>query len=307
MKRLFFLFFLCCVNFLHCFDYTLSICAIFRNDAPYLKEWIDYHIIFGVEHFWLYNNNSDDDFDTVLAPYIQQGIVELIDWPSYESEDTFMGFAFGTQIKCYEDGLNRSKNVSKWLACIDTDEFIFPVIEDSVLQCLETRYPHVSGLCISWVNFGTSNVQEFPEGGRLIDYLTKRAPLSHPRNLIYKTIVQPLHTTGCPNPHFCTYSDQHWHVNANLEKIGVINTSCLTDIIRLNHYWSRDKEFFETEKRRRHEKWGVDFDSLKIYEKELNEEEDLDLKIKYNKILNEKTSHTTPLGGVPNCFADTGI
>ena len=31
--------------------YQVSICAIFKNEAKYLKEWIEFHKIIGVEHF----------------------------------------------------------------------------------------------------------------------------------------------------------------------------------------------------------------------------------------------------------------
>ena len=31
--------------------YEVSICAIFKNEAPFLKEWLDYHIIIGLEQF----------------------------------------------------------------------------------------------------------------------------------------------------------------------------------------------------------------------------------------------------------------
>ena len=61
--------------------YRLSLCLIFKNEAPFLKEWIDYHTIVGVDHFYLYNNNSDDNYKEVLEPYIRQGIVTLIEWP----------------------------------------------------------------------------------------------------------------------------------------------------------------------------------------------------------------------------------
>ena len=42
--------------------YSVSLCLIFKNEAPFLKEWLDYHLTVGVDHFYLYNNNSDDDF-----------------------------------------------------------------------------------------------------------------------------------------------------------------------------------------------------------------------------------------------------
>ena len=42
--------------------YNVSICAIFKNEALYLKEWIEFHRIVGIEHFYMYNNNSEDNF-----------------------------------------------------------------------------------------------------------------------------------------------------------------------------------------------------------------------------------------------------
>ena len=60
---------------------SLSICAVFRNEAPYLREWIEFHRIVGVEKFFLFNNRSEDDYKSVLTPYIESGLVELTQWP----------------------------------------------------------------------------------------------------------------------------------------------------------------------------------------------------------------------------------
>ena len=64
--------------------YYLSIATIFRNEAPYLKEWIEYHLMMGVDHFYLYNNMSEDNYLEVLNPYIEHDIVTLVDWPNQE-------------------------------------------------------------------------------------------------------------------------------------------------------------------------------------------------------------------------------
>jgi hypothetical protein len=32
---------------------NLAITAIFQNEAPYLKEWIEFHLLMGAEHFYL--------------------------------------------------------------------------------------------------------------------------------------------------------------------------------------------------------------------------------------------------------------
>lgn len=42
--------------------YEVSLCLVFYNEAKFLKEWLDYHLVIGVSHFYLYNNNSTDDY-----------------------------------------------------------------------------------------------------------------------------------------------------------------------------------------------------------------------------------------------------
>jgi Glycosyltransferase family 92 len=60
--------------------YQLAACLIFKNEAGYLKEWLDFHRL-GIEKVLLYNNNSEDKYEPVLAPYIADGIVTLHDFP----------------------------------------------------------------------------------------------------------------------------------------------------------------------------------------------------------------------------------
>lgn len=42
--------------------------------------------LIGIEHFYLYNNNSTDNYEEVLKPYIDKGLVTLIDWPQEHSQ-----------------------------------------------------------------------------------------------------------------------------------------------------------------------------------------------------------------------------
>ena len=95
--------------------YNVAVCAIFKNEAPYLKEWIEFNHLVGVEHFYLYNNNSEDDYQSVLEEYVQSGLVTLIQFP-YEQ----------AQMKCYKDCIDKYAGETKWLGFIDIDEFIVP-------------------------------------------------------------------------------------------------------------------------------------------------------------------------------------
>lgn len=102
--------------------YELGIVTMFRDEANYLKEWIEYHHMLGVDHFLLYNDRSIDHWAEVLEPYIRSNLVEVIDWHKDEMTPLFPTW----QVMAYKDGFRRSKENTKWLAFIDLDEFILP-------------------------------------------------------------------------------------------------------------------------------------------------------------------------------------
>ena len=43
------------------FKYFMSIACIIKNEGPYLREWLEYHKLIGVEHFYVYDNESSDN------------------------------------------------------------------------------------------------------------------------------------------------------------------------------------------------------------------------------------------------------
>ena len=75
--------------------YKVSICAIFKNEGKYLREWIEFHRIIGIEHFYLYNNNSDDNYETVATVYkgniIKNLIMDCQSYTKYRPNETTGG------------------------------------------------------------------------------------------------------------------------------------------------------------------------------------------------------------------------
>ena len=55
----------------------LSTIAIFKNEEDILDEWIRHHLWQGVEHFYLINNGSTDNYLEILQPYIDSQKVTL--------------------------------------------------------------------------------------------------------------------------------------------------------------------------------------------------------------------------------------
>jgi hypothetical protein len=140
--------------------YQVTICAIFKNEAPFMKEWLDYYSLLGVEHFYLYNNFSDDDYLSIIHPYIEKGAVDLIEWPVKHG-----------QMIAYRDCYERFACETEWLGYIDLDEFVCPRYEPSISGWLKkyNRYPSV---LICWRQFGTSGIVEHDHSRLVIEQYT---------------------------------------------------------------------------------------------------------------------------------------
>ena len=94
------------------FMYNLAVVAIMKNEAPYLKEWMDYHILAGVDHFYIYDNDSPDNQREILQPYINTGIVTYKFLPGLRQ-----------QMTAYNDAVKNYKFFCRYMAFIDGDEF----------------------------------------------------------------------------------------------------------------------------------------------------------------------------------------
>lgn len=233
-------------------QYDVAVCAIFQNEAPYLKEWVEFHRLVGVKHFYLFNNLSTDDYQTVLEPYVKTGLVELIQWP-YEPNES-EGW---NRIQCnaYNHALQLAYGRVKWLAVLDVDEFLFPVKVKTLSEFL-LDYEFCAGLVVNWQMYGTSGVDKLNLGQLMIESLLMKAQYDYNENIHVKSIVRPKLVEKFKNPHHAIFRSGFYAVNSNREKvIGPYNSPILIDKIRINHYWSRDAEFFNRVKVPRRETW----------------------------------------------------
>jgi hypothetical protein len=180
--------------------HRLAICAMFQNEAPWLKEWISYHHkVLGVDHFYLYNNDSTDDFMKVLQPFVDNGCVELIDWSSNDPSHcaSIVNICApwdAAQVGAYTDCLkNKAMGKARWVALIDIDEFIVPAKGvDAFYKMLRSMEKKGKGsIRLFWRIFGTSNVKTLASEELLTEKLVWRSRDDHPWNSLFKSIHRP--------------------------------------------------------------------------------------------------------------------
>jgi len=235
-------------------NYDLAVCAIFQDDSRYIPEWIEFHESRGVQHFYLYNNLSSDNYMQHLSHYVNDGLVTLIEWP-YHSVDSV---SWNTvQCNAYMDCINKTKTTCKWVAFLDTDEFLFsPKVQN--LREMLWYFRNYSGVCVNWIMYGTSLVEKIGPDERMTDKLLFREKIKYDQERAIKSIVQPRYVTGCINPHFFLYIPSRHAVNEKKERVDMYSTPYISvNLFRINHYWQRDLEFFWNVKVKRQKKWWV--------------------------------------------------
>lgn len=263
------------------FKHYLVFTAICKNEAKNLPEWIEFHKLVGVEHFYIYDNGSTDNTMEVLDSYIKDGIVTYI---KYEGKKK--------QIPAYNDAVKRFKNETKWMGFIDIDEYVIPISVDKISSFLK-NFEGESGVFFNWVFYG-DNDQKKREKGLIIERFTKH---SAKMDSCGKLIVNPrcvsfmfVHVSYYKNNE--TSSDVcHNKLVFNYNPLpGDCHTNAKAmNIARINHYYFKSEEEWFSKIRRgdANAKDNVERKNALIktwnnkYRIECNEIEDIDAVKKY--------------------------
>lgn len=218
-----------------CKKYYISICAIFKNEGKYLLEWIEYHKMLGVDHIYLYNNNSEDNYLEILEAYINEGFITLKSWPMLNG-----------QMEAYKDCYNLNKNETEWLALLDLDEFICPYKETDIKKWL-IRFEAYPAVILYWQMFGTNGliepnyeklvIEQFTNSWSKIDWIGK---------VIINT-DENFEPTRLYNHHiyfrykllFFTIKVPMINEHKKFIFFPQIYKAPKTNTIQLNHYWSK--------------------------------------------------------------------
>jgi Glycosyltransferase family 92 len=208
-------------------DHYLAACAIYRDEARYLVEWLEFHRLVGFERFFLYDNLSSDDHLEVLEPYIDEGVVVVHEWPEVPG-----------QLPAYDHCLGAHGAEARWIGFFDIDEFVFSPTYRPVPEILRD-YEQWPGVAVNLPRFGTSGHRTRPDGLVIENYVTR---LETRAELTVKSIVDPAAVDHAMNSHQFAYR-RRTAVNENGYPVhGTLTKSASYERLRANHYYSKSEE-----------------------------------------------------------------
>jgi len=208
----------------------IGLVAIFKNEYPYILEWIAYHKSIGVDNFYIADNVSDDGSSELLQSLEEIGVITRIPFPRIGDQ--------GPQSPAYNHILKKYGNEVDIMGFIDADEFI---VSDSPLKKnLEDFYKddNYGAMGLNWSVYGSSD-DYFSADGLVIERFTKHAPLEYNNNRHIKTLLKPsfvekMHIHECVLNHgaYCTSLNE----KMCFDQSGARTETTIHSKLRINHY-----------------------------------------------------------------------
>ena len=223
----------------------LSVLAVFKNECHIMKEWIQHYIMEGVDHFYLINNFSTDDYASVLKEF--DHCVSVFDslTPNEKLQDAQTEnyrYVFDTYVI----------GNTEWLIVVDFDEFMYSkkLSLKNELRLLSHSKPSVALVRVSWKIFGSNGYIEQPQS--VVKHFTKRMT-----NL--EALIKNIFRVQCVE----SFNVHHVHLKEGYEQISVPGTPLTSysigqmeeDLmhanIHLNHYRLQSREYWMNSKMKR--------------------------------------------------------
>jgi hypothetical protein len=204
---------------------SVNICCIARNEGLYIREWVLFHQIVGVEHITLYNNNSDDNMVELLKPFVESGFVDVIDWPMPNP----------SQLAAYNDYICKHRGPF-WCAFIDVDEFMWSPKYNTIQEGLDNCPAPRSAIGVNWMVLNSGGQTEY-EDKPVIERFTWRPNINHPVDQHVKSVIWMDQNVSVIDPHH--FNVEHGTFNEQGAAVHGPFSNHSSEIMRINHYSSK--------------------------------------------------------------------
>jgi hypothetical protein len=211
---------------------------MFKNEAWIIKEWIEHYLKEGVEHFYLIDNGSTDDYEEKISDYINY--ITLV------KDSTRL--PYGTQSHLYQKiFLDLIKRETKWIITCDIDEYIYARNGYKTIVDVLDRLPStIETIWIPWKIFGANGNIKHPNS--VVANFTKRSDVPDKFLGSGKSIFQTknLLNFGCCG-HYVELKDNtriHTPNGDNYYLFNMTEENCSKFNLHLNHYMFLSEEYY---------------------------------------------------------------
>jgi hypothetical protein len=205
--------------------YTLSVGAVFKNEAHIMDEWIQHYLFHGVEHFYLINDGSTDDFLPIIEKYKDK--VTL-----FNNE---IVHGHGRQPIIYNTYIKPLLHETKWIAILDLDEFMYSPYYIDIKHVIK-KYENYSQIIVYWNHFGSNGHIEQPQ--TVVESFTKRAVVNkeYTGKYAWKIFPQSCQSKSISQTNKLINLDTHFAVVDGESKNLKMDSSTISAELIINHY-----------------------------------------------------------------------
>ena len=230
---------------------STAIVAIFKDESPYILEWIAFHLTIGIDFFYIADNESSDGTTALLEALDKLKIIKHIRFRTPNDSPP--------QLPAYEKIMLENKDKHDWFAFIDADEFIMPQSGrslDSFLADISTDNK-IGAIGLNWAVYGSSNERKYRDG-LVLERFQSRGEKTLTLNKHFKSLVRSkAYEKTAGNPHSFKLKEGFHYVHTDSRPItnlvpdvdGLSKDVCW-GLFRLNHYVIKSYEEFTNKKNR---------------------------------------------------------
>ena len=225
-----------------------AVCTLMLGEDKYVDEWVEYYL-FGLkfDRIYIYDNSEHNVLKYLETKYPNVFIIH-----SGEASPP-PGQARGMRaIPVYNDWLSKNRALPdnervRWCAFVDADEFIVLKKHNSINHFLR-EYCKEGGVSINWYIYGDSKLTAYSPEPVTKRFVWREAKVNqHVRTIVVCDDVESyteIHGVGNFKP-----GKNKKDTNGKIV-VGPFNPDGPTDIIYINHYFTKTKEEFNIKKNR---------------------------------------------------------
>lgn len=223
---------------------NLAVVLICKNEEAYIDEWIRYHVLAGVRHFYIYDNDASSGSTAAKALVHNRGEVVVIVHP-WRLKASAGQCAVDPQVAAYVQAALCYGHKHRWMTFIDIDEFIVPRRHGTIIEALD-RLRRYSNISLLWSQFGHCGHVTQPSEPCAFAYMLRHQPDAiNPHH--FKCIVDPAKLSMI-YMHHCSTTDMG--TTTSNDKGQVEDNHCRqsaagfasSEFLQLNHYQAKSIE-----------------------------------------------------------------